>query len=142
MELHTIYKYLPLKYAEELVYSGTLKIGTLHCYQNIEELGQEIGDKDEGITIEFSHDKEAKTGDKSNPLERTAIKVGPGMVVENNSIERRNISPNYYLYCASISYDASLLKKLNKDYLGDKYDACVKITNPKYFIDQINLGAK
>ena len=27
MELHTIYKYLPFKYAEELTYSGTLKRG-------------------------------------------------------------------------------------------------------------------
>lgn len=138
MGLHTIYKYLPLEFAERLVHSGNLKIGTLLGYQNIEELGSEIGDKDEGISIEFSHDKEAKTGDRLNPLESAAIKVGPGMIVMGNYIEKRHFSPNLYLFCASLSYDKSILKKLNEDYPEDKYDACVKITNLKDFVEEVN----
>ena len=139
MELHTIYKYLPLVFAERLAHEGSLKIGTLRGYQNIERLGREIGDKDEGISIEFSHDKEVKTGDKLNPLERAAMQVGPGMIVVGNYIERRHVSPNLYIFCASISYDPSILEQLNKDYPRDKYDACVKITNLKDFVDEINL---
>ena len=140
MELHTIYKYLPIDFANRLVHLGNLKIGTLFDYKNIEEFGSEIGDQDEGISIEFSHDKEAKTGDKLNPLESAAIKAGPGMIVMGNYIERRHLSPNLYLFCASLSYDISILKKLNKDYPGDKYDACVRITNLKSFIEEVSTA--
>jgi hypothetical protein len=79
MDLHAIFKYLPLKYAKLLVNSGSIKIGTLYSYMDIEEFGNEIGDNNEGSALEYSHDKEPKRGDQLNPLERTAMKVGPGM---------------------------------------------------------------
>ena len=140
MDLHTIFKYLPLKHAKLLVNSGSIKIGTLYSYRDDEALGNEIGDSNEGVAFEYSHDKEAKRGDQLNPLERTAIKVGPGMVVANNYIERRHISPNYYIFCASLSNEPSISDKLNRDYPEDKYDACVEITNLKNFVSEVSTA--
>ncbi len=140
MGLHTIFKYLPLKYAKLLVNSGSIKIGTLYSYRDIEELGNEIGDNNEGSAFEYSHDKEPKRGDRLNPLERTAIKVGSGMVVANNYIERRHNSPNYYIFCASLSNESSIIDNLNRDYPKDKYDACVEITNLKNFISNVSTA--
>ena len=51
MDLHTVYKYLPLTYAELLSNSGCIKIGTLHSYRNAEEFGSEIGDINEGVAV-------------------------------------------------------------------------------------------
>ena len=137
MDLQTVYKYLPLTYAELLSNSGCIRIGTLRSYRNTEEFGSEIGDINEGVVSKYSHDKEAKRGDELNPLEKQAINVGPGMVVENNYIEMRLQSPNYYIFCASLSYEKSILEKFNRDYPEDKYDACVEIKNLKNFGNEI-----
>ena len=140
MDFQTIYKHLPLKYAKLLVHSGSIKIGTLYSYRNIEELGNEVGDNNEGLAFEYSYDKVAKKGDQLNPLESKAIKVGPGMVVANNYIERRHTSSNYYIFCASLSNEPSILEKLNRDYPKDKYDSCVEITNLKKFVSDLTAA--
>ncbi len=138
MTLHTIYKYLPKQYAQSLTCDGNIKIGTLYDYRNTEEYGREIGDENEGISIEYSHDKEAKRGDNLNPLESTAFQVGPGMTLIGNYIERKHVSPNLYLYCASSIYDIAILNRLNEDFPENNYDACVKISNLKDVVEEIS----
>ena len=133
----SLYKYLPLTCAELLSNSGCIKIGTLHSYRNTEEFGSEIGDINEGEVSKYSHDKDAKRGDELNPLEKQVIKVGHGMVVENNYVETFLQSPNCYIFCASLSYEKAILEKLNRDYPEDKYDACVEIKNIKNFVNEI-----
>ena len=134
---NAVFKYLPEKYAMSLVHNGELRIGTLFDYRKTEEYGENIGDSDEGICFEYSHDQNIKTGDDSNPLERQAIKAGPGMVMHNNYVERKRISPNVYLYCASSTHNPKILSKLNQDCPADKYDTCVLISQPKKFVDAI-----
>jgi len=138
MRPDTIYKYLSSDHAIALTRHGCIRIGTLHNYRDTEEHGQEIGDKDEGITIEYSHDKEPKTGDKLNRFESIAFKLGSGMIVSNIYLERPHRSPNLYLYCASLTYDPSILHRLNLHCPGDEYDACVRITNVGEFVAKIN----
>ena len=76
MDLHTIYKHLPLKYAKQLVNFGSIKIGTLYSYRDIETFGNEIGDSNEGVSIEYSHDKEYQTGQQS-PSQREGSWLSP-----------------------------------------------------------------
>lgn len=140
MDLQMIYKYLPSKYANLLSDAGSIKIGTLYSYRKVEEFGSEIGDSNEGVVSEYSHDEVAKRGDQLNPLEEEVIKVGPGMVVENNYIEIYHNSPDFYIFCASSSYDKSILGKLNQDYPNYEYDACVEITDLKSFVKEITLA--
>lgn len=135
-ETMILYKYLPLKYAELLSNSGCIRIGTLQSYRNTEH-GSEIGDMNEGVVFQYSHDKYAKRGDELNPLEEKVIKVGRGMVVENNYVVRSLQSPNCYIFCASLSCKKAILEKLNRDCPEDKYDACVEIKNIDKFVNEI-----
>ena len=48
-----LYKYLPLKYAEDLVIKGIIKLGTLYEYQDTNLHGNEIGDQEEGNLEEW-----------------------------------------------------------------------------------------
>jgi len=138
--MNSLYKYLPIKFAEKMINENSLKIGTLYSYRDVENYGDEIGDSDEGKRTEYSHDKEPKRGDQLNPLESAAINVGAGMIVENNYVERQHHSENVYLYCLSRTYKTTTLEKLNKDFPGEKYDACVEIFEPDKFISAINAS--
>ena len=142
MTLHAVYKYLPEQHAKSLIREGKIRIGTLYDFRKTEEYGGEIGDENEGINIEYSDDQEIKRGDELNPLESSAIHAGPGMLVFNNYIEKKHVSENLYLYCVSLIYDIDVLNGLNRDFPDGHYDACVKIENPKDFMEDISQALK
>lgn len=136
--MSSLYKYLPAKYANNLINENSLKIGTLFSYRNTENYGEEIGDTDEGTRIEYSHDKEQKRGDQLNTLESVALRGCSGMTVENNYVELRHHSEDVYLYCLSKKLSNDIMDKLNKDFPEEKYDACVEIHEPEKFVEAID----
>ncbi len=44
-----LYKYLPRRYLDAFLNRGSLKIGTLYEYRQVEAYGHVIGDKNEGL---------------------------------------------------------------------------------------------
>jgi len=136
--MNSVYKYLTSENAKSFLEDGYIKIGTLYDYREVEKYGEQIGDRHEGTKTEYSHDKEPKKGDELNPLEKKAIKVGPGFTVVNNRVEVKSSSPDYYIYCVSDSYKESILRKLNEDFPDNHYDACVEITSINMLIENIN----
>ena len=131
------YKYLPQKFAKLMVEEGIIKVGTLFEYKNEEELGSDIGDTNEGVITEWSNDKEIKrTQEDLNRIERLAIRIGEGLEgvqVNNVVVQATQQSPNLYIYSVSDVFNVHIMRKLCQDY-DTKYDACVRINDPKSFI--------
>src|SRR5437016_1757377 len=51
-----LFKYLERRWADAMIERGAIRIGTLHGFRRIEEHGDEIGDRDEGIVTACSTD--------------------------------------------------------------------------------------
>ncbi|MDD2701412.1 MAG: hypothetical protein PHH36_09265 [Sideroxydans sp.] len=131
-----IYKYMMKRYALKLLRSGEIKIGTLHGYRNIELLGPEVGDSDEGLKYLFTTghtviDTAAPSDipyflkphihvSGENRLQITAAKGVSASVEE----------PDSYVFCGTYEFDPVAMKLLG-------YDACVKIISPSKFFHAI-----
>lgn len=138
------YKYLPLEYANGLVDKGKIKLGTLFEYKNEDLYGPDIGDKGEGTLTEWSRiDKENVTQSDLNRIEGKVFKVANGVkgVKLNCLVAVSQKSSNLYVFSSSKVFNVELMRKLSADY-HKKYDACVKITNPKKFIKVVSSAIK
>lgn len=132
-----LYKYLPLEFAKLLTESGKIKISTLSKYHNEEKYGEDIGDVDEGTLTEWSELDNSDGPIKTNRVIESAIGSNVQGHFRNCIVATKHKAYDYYIYSMSKLFDLSLMRKFSSDY-SEKYDACIKITNPVKFFDLIN----
>jgi hypothetical protein len=138
------YKYLEAKYAKGMVENGTLRLGALSSYQNIEQLGAAIGDQFENTKTVYTADKEVKTSvDQLNWLEKERlIRIGPNarvsnMVVWNNSISLKVPGEALFAYCVSTECGKDIMEKMSTENVKAgtaPYDACVEVKDALEFV--------
>jgi hypothetical protein len=129
------YKYLEAKHAKQMVENGTLRLGALASYQNVEQLGAAVGDRFENTKTIYSADKQVKTSpDQLNWLEKERfIKIGPTASISNMSVWNNRISLKVpgealFAYCVSTEFDKNMMEKMS-------YDACVEIKDAWGFVN-------
>jgi hypothetical protein len=136
-----LYKYLPSQYANALAHNGVVQIGTLLGFRDEEKYGEEIGDKEEGSFTEFSLlDGELKP-EEMNEVQKAVVGVGNRATFSNCIAAVKRESPDLYIYSTSKVFSLNLMRTISKDY-AEKYDACVKITNPTKFFELISEKIK
>ncbi len=130
-----LYKYLRQDYAEEMVNRGTIQMGTLSYYRDIEDAAR--ADRNEGKLEKSTEFKEGKTiADatefyKELPFlkgsnisyEKGTVKILPGTVFKGNED-----IPDAYIFCTSGTLSEQLKKKFGAD-------VCVEIFNVQLFLD-------
>ena len=131
-----LYKYLPLKYAELLVKNGTIQIGTLFGFRDEDKYGEEIGDKDEGSFTLFSLLNGELNPEDMNEIQKAAVGNINAEFIDCVAVSRQE-SYDFYIYSTSGLFSLSLMRKISEEY-SEKYDACVKITNPVKFFELIS----
>lgn len=136
-----LYKYLPLKYAEDLVIKGIIKLGTLYEYQDTNLHGNEIGDQEEGNLEEWVFFNKSNVTNKDlTEFERRQIYISDDTIGNsfiNCRIICRNKTIDSYIFSTSRFFNVELMRKLSRN-LTEKYDACVKIHDPQKFIQTIS----
>ena len=121
-----IYKYARREHAEALVHHGMVHLGTLDAYRDIERLGSEIGDDQEGFKRVTQVIVE-KTGDMMDEFERLFFPGrNPGLYVANTEIGLTVVTPNCWLFCTSSRLSARLMRTMG-------YNTCVEIFDPRSF---------
>jgi hypothetical protein len=128
-----------------MVENGTLRLGALSSYQNIEQLGAAVGDRFENTKTIYSADKQLKTSpDQLNWLEKERFfKVGPNasvsnMFVWNNRISLKVPGEALFAYCVSTEFDKNIMDKMSTENIEAKkppYDACVEIKDARGFVN-------
>lgn len=117
-----------------LLETGTVRIGTLHEYRNIELHGTEVGDHGEGtkqtICIDSAHSPEDIA---NHPVLSSFIRAEPGATINISNVQFRlqEISSDYYVYSMSEAYDPDIAKNLD-------CDACIIIKQPLLFLSSID----
>lgn len=130
-----LYKYLCSEHMKRFQETGELRIGTLHGFRDSESRENDLGDAGEGIITRFDHVDYA-SGNQLSELARRFIKIS-GRAAETArfidcEFERRETSPNYYIYCVSSSRSWSVGMKMKSD-----YDARIVIEEPLRFFEAI-----
>ncbi|TDY26367.1 hypothetical protein B0G81_6880 [Paraburkholderia sp. BL6665CI2N2] len=129
----TLYKYLPRRYAEDLVRDGSTRVGTLYDFRRI-ELGAGVADPNEG-QLRVNR----KIGGQlhyfpAGTQEAEAMKFfgisGEG-AVQNISFRRDIEHPGVFVWCCSTEFSADVESSL------EGADACVEIRNAGLFFDEL-----
>lgn len=127
-----LYKYMKREHATALVERGAVRVGTLHEYFRIDKLGEEVGDKEEGMAFcRIAREELAGIAMDVSPRGPRAEWVR-GMV--RKSPEARlfgqffaNYMPvDQYMYCLSDQFSAQIMRVLD-------YEACVRIHDVQRF---------
>lgn len=139
-----LYKYLQRQHLDAFFHKGSLRIGTLHEYRNVDDHGSVIGDADEGIrrrTLTFGKGDEVHLGGKApeayflrNSLgasEKESANFRIVSLVDGYTFVSEEQSENLYVYCASATFDAAAMQRFG-------YDFCMEITNPAAFFSAIS----
>jgi hypothetical protein len=135
-----LYKYMKKQHLRDFIRRGSLKIGTLHEYRQVESYGSAIGDEEEGVQFtEFNmpdggivdlsgntrgaaYLRQSLPGSAGTDPFRGEIEFAPGV-----QLLAKAESPNFFIYCTSARYDRAAMEEFG-------YDACLEIFNvPKFF---------
>lgn len=126
-----LYKFLPEKYAIQLVNEGVIRIGTLYEFRKYEDMQR--GDDMEGkITIETIGTDEPIEYTKQEEIPgnfRKFIHLQPGakLILSGKSISTIPYTcPDNYIYCCASHYSRQLMKEFDTDH-------CVEIHDPSKF---------
>jgi hypothetical protein len=122
---------------------GSMKIGTLHEYRQVEQYGKVIGDQHEGLHItEFSLSgggevdlskntpeadffrKHVMRPDQQNSNVKLVFQDGARIMVHSSSVD-------LYIYCMTSEFNHKVMSLF-------KCDACMEITNPTAFFHAIS----
>ncbi len=137
----SIFKYLLAEHLRAFLERGSLRIGTLHDYQQTEKYGLAIGDAGEGVlhlTTEFrtleEHTAHWKEWRRANGQDQPPPRIAKVTSVELVAVLRESPdgvvattqADDGYLFCASSRYSAELMGPLG-------YDACLEIVDPDGF---------
>ena len=130
-----LYKYLCSEHMKRFQETGEFRIGTLHGFRDSESREDELGDSGEGIVTRFDHVGHA-SGNQLSEFSRRFFKFS-GSAAETArfidcEFERRETSPNYYIYCVSSSRSWSVGMIMKSE-----YDARIVIEEPLRFFEAI-----
>lgn len=138
-----LYKYIQKQYLEDFFHRGSLKIGTLYEYRNVEALGPVIGDCDEGTRsteLDLKKGNEIALGGNSQEARflRSALQTTPQQCsnmkivsrVDGYTVASQENSPELYIYCMTEKFDPKVMKQFG-------CDCCIEITNPALFLSAI-----
>jgi hypothetical protein len=134
-----LFKYMKSKYAESFFTAGTLRIGTLHEYRNVEKYGPIVGDRGEGKkTIRTTLKPDDVWTEESMPDHmRSVIKLVGGARLHSSMgdfIVNEN-SQDYYLFCTTSVFSKSVMKEFEAD-------VCIAIVNVQGFFDALAATMK
>ena len=135
-----LYKYTAHEYAHNIVNNGDIWLGTLHGYQKEEDLGNEVGDKEEGVlrrglnverySLEQDHqDKEFIEENFSKVI--SGFRGAKDVILDKVSFVQNVQTPNCYVYSTSLS------TKNHERKLEVFGDTCVVIKDPYLFFSSI-----
>lgn len=125
----SLYKFMKREYALSLVHSGTVRIGTLYDFRNIEDHASGIGDKGEGTreTRGAIHFADSDQPNFPDFLRRFAkVDTGGRFTAHDSLFVERQESPDFYVFCCSEEYNPDI-------WLERGYDGCVEIKQPDIF---------
>jgi len=135
-----VYKYLPQEYLEGFFQRGSLKIGTLHEYRQIERYGTAIGDDGEGTSrTRFNIDGGGLVDLDGDAPEakflRTFIDVPPRSNVKlqlhpDTQLVYVDDSPDAYIFCTTSEFSPEVMKEFG--------GACFEIIHPEKFFDAVS----
>lgn len=119
-----VYKYLPKRFADALIFQGKLRVGTLHGYRNIEQHKSGIGDitggeKNQSLVV----DGQVQWNKHNIPeFAGRFVKFDDTSTAtfENIKFVQPLLSENLFVYCVSQCWDPALLTEFESD-------ACVEI---------------
>jgi hypothetical protein len=142
-KIPSLYKYMPVQYAHDLVERGRFRLGTLHDFQDVENHGTALGDKEEGLKLTYANPALVTMADSSpdgrflrNFVDGTDSRT---IIFDRCLFELNDRSPNAWLFCCSKRTSASLMSEFNAD-------TCVEITDGREFFraifDRMALGKK
>jgi len=132
-----LYKYLPLKYAKELLSKGAIRVSTAAYYRNEEDAGAGRQDATEATrTVKYV---------APGPMEFTAASPPPYPVnewiniteathwrlKEGVSLSMKYDNPNTLVYCMSARFGQDLMKQFHAS-------ACVAIQKPTQFFQLVS----
>lgn len=130
-----LFKYLPRQYAHDMVTRGTVRVGTLYEYRNEEALGSQIGDKDEGRSMEYDYigDRLLRSDSPESWIVKKAISLGPGATahVVDATFREGGESANVLVYCTAKTYDESSMRAFG-------CDTAVRIHDVAHFFGALN----
>ena len=121
-----LFKFLPLEYAEKLVRCGELQLSLPSAFHDEEGLGNEIGDRSDGVSVVTAKNLILDGGRVPDGLRDG---IGDGVRLRAKSYVRNRTSKNVLIYCTSRKF---LPKGLR---LGD---VCVEIVPAQHFADCIS----
>lgn len=128
-----LFKYLEPGWANSMVDTGSIRIGTLHDYRRIEALGTERGDEHEGIRITQSDGKAKVVEGKDFPwFIKDALQIAPKVQVhfaEGAKWIVRQETRDMYVYCACSHFDEALITAFG--------GACVEIIDSRAFFSAV-----
>ena len=131
-----LYKYLKREYAKKLIEEGVVRIGTLYEYRKYEDTDIERKDQLEGTTSSFTEVRDpiiATNQDEVPGAYSDFIKVEKGgtLKIYSGSADIIEVHIDVYVYCLSQAFSYKQMKEF-------QCDSCVRIDNPKAFIDTIS----
>ncbi|WP_146128127.1 hypothetical protein [Burkholderia gladioli] len=121
-----LYKYMKRKYADSLITSGNVRIGTLHGFRDVERFGVGIADPMEGkksVVEHIEHRKYLGGTPDANALKQLGIEIGKyaAPTISNAAIQIDVDHPDAYVWCCSRSKSRAAMEKI------DGADTCVEI---------------
>jgi hypothetical protein len=123
-----LYKYIKREHADLLVHQGRMRIGTLLDFQNTEKHRAEVGDSQEGRrTTVVRQDPSGITRIDNLIVQGSILKNIVVKGAEVAAVYSQEVSPQFYIFCASTTKDREAMEKMG-------YDTCVEITNPVLFL--------
>ena len=137
-----LYKYVKKEHLDAFFTNGSIKIGSLYEYRQVEKYGTVIGDDSEGTYItELS-----KNGEYEIDMSRSSAEAdffrqhvlrpdqkntnGKIRMADGAKLISRTNSPDFYIYCVSNEYDSKVMKEFG-------CDSCIEILRPDIFFKAV-----
>jgi hypothetical protein len=131
-----LFKYLKRQHAEAFFKHGSVKIGTMYEYRDMEKYGGAIGDKLEGTKHRFDIVEENVWTEQNQPEWTKKIfgmEDGARVRIKDCSFTTETVSPDHNIYCVTSKFSIAAMKEFG-------YDSCFIIDNPVAFFAEISKG--
>lgn len=144
--MEVLYKYINRKHCQAFFERGSIKLGTLFEYQDVEAYGSVIGDGEEGtekmITrfkdfedhTRYYEEKNAREqGEQPNLtfVKGASVKLMAVLSESEEGMVSTTFADNCYIYCATKEFNRQVMEEF-------KCDACIEITAPDKFFEAIS----
>lgn len=137
-QIPILYKYTSPEWADKMVSTGSVRVGTLHEFRKVEAVGSERVDPNEAMRIhqtdgraaKYSHENIPNYFKEIFPQLKGDLPPGFGIILEQGArIIHHENHVDMYVYCLSSKLDDSLRQKFG--------GACVRINEPLVFLKEI-----